>query len=83
MRKPRVARAVDDPRYQQLLSKLRTARLEAGHSQERAARALGKHQSFVSKCESGERRVDPIELQDFAQLYGKPLDYFLADAGAD
>jgi hypothetical protein len=34
-------------------------------------------QSFVSKCESGERRVDAVELQIFAKLYGKELSYFL------
>lgn len=30
-----------------------------------------------SKCESGDRRVDVIELKAFARLYGKPLDYFV------
>jgi hypothetical protein len=33
--------------------------------------------SFVSKSESGDRRVDVIELKAFARLYKKPLDYFL------
>jgi hypothetical protein len=41
------------------------------------ARSLRRPQSFVSKCESGERRVDVVELQDFARLYGKPLDFFV------
>jgi hypothetical protein len=31
----------------------------------------------VSKCEAGERRVDVIELEDFARLYRKRIDYFL------
>lgn len=44
--------------------------------QEDVARALGKPQSFISKCESGERRVDFVELLDFAQLYKKNLSYF-------
>jgi len=30
----------------------------------------------VAKCESGERRVDVVELLDFAKLYKKPLTYF-------
>jgi hypothetical protein len=30
-----------------------------------------------SKCESGERRVDVIELTEFARLYGRPLDFFI------
>jgi len=33
--------------------------------------------SYVSKCESGERRVDVIELEAFATLYRKPLSFFL------
>ena len=41
------------------------------------AKALGKHQSFVAKCESGERRVDVIELSEFAHIYKKPLEYFV------
>lgn len=38
--------------------------------------ALQRPLSFVSKCELGERRIDPIDLRDFANLYGRPLDYF-------
>jgi hypothetical protein len=36
----------------------------------------------VSKVESGERRLDPIELAQFAAVYGRPLGWFLAPAGA-
>jgi hypothetical protein len=38
---------------------------------------LGKTHTFVSKCELGERRVDFVELQQFAHLYGKELDFFI------
>lgn len=62
--------------YQALVEKLRKARLEANITQVEAARRLHKPQSFISKCESGERRVDPIELQAFAKLYKKSRDYF-------
>ncbi len=39
--------------------------------------ALQKYRNYVTKVESGERRIDPVELQDFARLYKKPLEHFL------
>lgn len=38
---------------------------------------MGVRQSFISKCESGERRVDIVELQLFVSLYERPLTFFL------
>jgi transcriptional regulator with XRE-family HTH domain len=63
--------------YERFLRRLRRARREAGLTQSQVARGLERPQSFVSKCESGERRVDVIELADFAALYRKRLDYFV------
>ena len=68
--------ATQAARYARLLIKLRDARLEAGMTQADAAKALRKPQSFVSKCESGERRVDVIELERFADVYRKPISFF-------
>jgi hypothetical protein len=42
-----------------------------------AARRLGRPQSFVSKCEAGERRVDVVKLAWFAELYAKRLGFFI------
>jgi len=38
---------------------------------------LNRPQSFVSKIESGERRVDVVELSELAKLYRRPLNFFL------
>jgi transcriptional regulator with XRE-family HTH domain len=46
-----------------LLKTLKSLRLEAGLSQAQVAKALGVPQSFVSKYESGERRLDFLELR--------------------
>jgi len=54
--------------------RLHDARERSGLTQVEAAKALGQPQNFVSKCETGERRIDPIELMDFAALYGTTLD---------
>jgi transcriptional regulator with XRE-family HTH domain len=68
--------AVYEPEYQYLISRVREARLEAGMTQSEVATALGRPLSFVSKCELGERRIDPIDLEKFADLYQKPFQYF-------
>ena len=65
--------------YQRLLVKLRTARVEARLTQGQVAARLGRSQSFVSRSETGKRRVDVIELQAFASIYRKPLSYFFGD----
>jgi transcriptional regulator with XRE-family HTH domain len=64
-------------RYRDLLVTLKTARLQAGLSQSEVAERLSKPQSYISKCESGERRIDVIELLELASIYGKPLSFFL------
>ena len=70
--------SVQKPSYQQFLRRLRQARLEAGLTQVQVAQKLGQPQPFVSKCESGERRLDVTELKAFADIYGKPLEWFVA-----
>ena len=49
-------------------------------TQVRVAAALGRHQSYVSKCETGERRVDAVELAEFARLYARSVVWFLGEA---
>lgn len=64
-------------RYRRLVKRLKQARLDAGLTQTEVADVLGTQQSFVAKCESGERRVDVLELDRFARLYQRPLAHFL------
>lgn len=49
--------------YREFLRRLKRAREESGLKQVEVARLLGRPQSYISKCESGERRVDAVELQ--------------------
>lgn len=65
------------PEYGLFLKRLRAARERAGLTQVQVAARLKVHQSFVSKSESGERRVDVVELAAFARLYRRPLTFFL------
>jgi len=64
-------------RYRELLLRLKEARKASGMSQEAVAAALGVRQKYISKIETGERRLDPIELLELADLYGKPIQFFL------
>ncbi len=68
--------AIHTKRYQAFLKKLRRAREESGMTQRDVAKALGRLQSFVEKCEQGSRRVDAAELFELAEVYGKPVQYF-------
>ena len=75
-----VYRSLHSAEYHAFLQRLQQARNEAGLTQEQVAARLGRPQSYVSKSESGERRVDIIELARFAEIYGKPLEFFLPPA---
>lgn len=56
--------------YQRLCALLRELRQEAGLTQVDVAERLDEPQSFVSKYESGERRLDVIELGHVAHALG-------------
>lgn len=77
MARERRISAVREPDYLYLRTQLRAARIEAGLTQVEVATALGRPNSFVSKVELGDRRIDPIDLRDLADIYGKPFEYFL------
>ena len=63
--------------HEHLIQQLRIARIEKGLDQNDVAKLLNKTQSYVSKIESGQRRVDIIQLMEFAKIYDKPLKYFI------
>lgn len=74
-----MAGGVHDERYQALIQQLKNARTALGLSQEEVARGLGKRQQFVSKYESGERRLDVLEFMDVAHQLGLDWQRSLSD----
>jgi transcriptional regulator with XRE-family HTH domain len=70
-------RSMHSPVYRQLISRLVSARRAAGLTQVEVAQALNMPQSRISRIESGERRVDVVELLELAELYRKPIGYFV------
>jgi transcriptional regulator with XRE-family HTH domain len=67
--------------YQRVLEALLAARKERGVSQVMIAEALGKPQSYVSKTESGERRLDIIEFVAVCRAIGVSPVKVLRQAG--
>lgn len=70
-------------RYKILGRRLQAARIAAGLTQEQAANRMGYPQTFISKCERAYRRVDVIELEEFATTYNVPISRFHAPLTAD
>ncbi len=68
-RKAPPSKSLFSEEYDRFLRLLRDARTNAGMTQDEAARMLGRPQSLVSKCESGERRVDIVEFVGFCRVY--------------
>ena len=63
--------------YKSLVGKLKKARRDAGLDQNEVAKTLKRSQSYVSKIESGQLRIDVLQLKEFARIYKKNLDFFI------
>lgn len=72
-----MSKSIYGAEYKKVVENLRKAREDVGLRQEDVAQKLDKPQSYISKIERGERRIDVVELKAFARLYKKPLDYFI------
>ncbi|GEM_PF-5476834 len=59
---------------QQIRARLKQLRHERDMTQADVAEKLGKDQVYVSNCESGRRRLDPIELLAFTSVYEITLE---------
>lgn len=69
--------ATQERQRERMRSLLRQIRLEADLRQIDLAERLNEHQSFVSKYESGERRLDILELRQICNAIGISLDEFV------
>ena len=66
-----------DPRYVQLRRLLADLRVKKGLTQTEVARRLGKTQSYVSKYENVERRLDVVECADIAAAFEMSVEQLL------
>ncbi len=70
-------RTIYTAEQQRLTELLRQLRLDAGLRQEDLAKKLRRPQSFVSKYEIGQRRLDLVELREICRALGVPLVEFV------
>ena len=70
-------KSIYSPEQTELLKLLREKRRESGLSQAELATRLGRSQSFVSKYESGELRLDLVELHLICRALGISLSSFV------
>jgi transcriptional regulator with XRE-family HTH domain len=59
-----------------LIALLREMRLEAGLTQVELAARVGKDQAYVSRYESGQRRLDVLEVREICDAFGMTLEAF-------
>jgi transcriptional regulator with XRE-family HTH domain len=63
--------------YAVVLRLLKEARESAGLTQMDLAKKLKQSQSFVSKMERGDRRIDIVQLRTICKIYGMSLLKFV------
>jgi transcriptional regulator with XRE-family HTH domain len=74
-----VKKSLQRREYKILLQVLYQLRTSSGLRQEDLASKLDEPQSFVSKIECGERRIDLVELKDICEALGSSLEEFITE----
>lgn len=69
-----MTKSVFSDRYSRLITRIVEARRRAGITQTALAQKLGKPQSYISKVERGERRLDVVETMDLAVALGVTIN---------
>ena len=72
-----MTKTIHTEEYKKISAKLKKARIDVGLTQLDVSQKLNKPQSYISKAENGEQRIDILELKMFAKLYNKDIKYFL------
>lgn len=72
-----VPKSIFTPEHAVFRDLLRELRMEKGFTQVQLSETLGMPQSFVSKYETGERRLDVIEVRAICQSLDSTLTAFV------
>lgn len=68
-----------DPKYKIFLQCLKDARSRSKMTQQEVAAALGCGQSYISKYEQGQKRLDIIEIRNICGCLGISLQELIVD----
>ena len=74
-----MGKTLNSQEYRILLEQLYQLRVISEMRQQDLAEALGVHQSFISKVESGERRIDVIELRKICRCLNADFVDFITE----
>jgi transcriptional regulator with XRE-family HTH domain len=72
-----MSKTITTKEYAVIIDRIRQARLESGLRQIDVAKKLKRPQSYISRVESGEYRLDILEVKKFAEIYKKDINYFI------
>ena len=82
-RKKEPEKSIYTHEYAAVLRLLKTARKKSGVTQIELAERLGQTQSFVSKVERGDRRLDIVQLRTILLEFGVTLQEFVRKLEAE
>lgn len=66
-----MSKVIYSKEHKYIIEQLKKARIEAGFNQKHVSDLLDKTQSYISKIENGQRRIDVVQLNKFAKIYKK------------
>lgn len=72
-----MGRTIRTKEYAVFIERMIKARKDAGLRQIDVAKKMRRPQSYISRVESGEYRLDILEVKKFAKLYNKEIAYFV------
>jgi len=72
-------KSIYSEKQKKFIEKLKKTRKEAKLTQKQVAEKLGYTQSYLSKIESGQLKVDIFQIEELANIYKKEINYFIGD----